>query len=88
MTASGPRLPAAHLLATDRGRHLFITNGSRLFDIDADLFAEFDQALTGRDEGRVASLLAEAGLDGAALIDDIPLSPPPIHALSLAIAQK
>jgi uncharacterized protein len=88
MTASGPRLPAAHLLATDSGRHLFIANGSRLFDIEADLFAEFDQALTGRDAGRVSSLLAEAGLDGAALIDDIPLSPPPIHALSLAIAQK
>lgn len=88
MKASGPRLPAAHLLATEAGRHLFVADGSRLFDIDADLFAEFEAALTGRDDGKVASLLAQAGLDGAPLIDDVPLAPPPIHALSLAVAQK
>jgi uncharacterized protein len=88
MQASGPRLPAAHLLATEAGRHLFVANGSRLFDIEADLFAEFDTALTSRDAGKVASLLAEARLDDAPLIDDKPLSPPPIHALSLAVAQK
>lgn len=88
MKASGPRLPAAHLLATEAGRHLFVADGSRLFDIDADLFAEFEAALTGRDDGRVASLLAQAGLDGTPFIDDTPLAPPPIHALSLAVAQK
>lgn len=88
MKASGPRLPAAHLLATEAGRHLFVADGSRLFDIDADLFAEFEAALTGRDDGKVASLLAQAGLAGAPFIDDMPLAPPPIHALSLAVAQK
>lgn len=88
MKASGPRLPAAHLLATEAGRHLFVADGSRLFDIDADLFAEFETALTGHDARKVASLLAQAGLDGAPLIDDVPLAPPPIHALSLAVAQK
>lgn len=88
MKASGPRLPAAHLLATEAGRHLFVADGSRLFDIDADLFAEFEAALTGHDARKVASLLALAGLDGAPLIDDVPLAPPPIHALSLAVAQK
>lgn len=88
MKASGPRLPAAHLLATEAGRHLFVADGSRLFDIDAGLFAEFDAALAGRDGGKVASLLAQAGLHGVPLIDDTPLTPPPIHALSLAVAQK
>lgn len=88
MEASGPRLPEAHLLATDAGRHLFVANGSRLFDIDAGLFVEFDTALTTRDAGRIASLLELAGLDDAPLIDDVPLPPPPIHALSLAVAQK
>lgn len=88
MKASRPRLPAAHLLATEAGRHLFVADGSRLFDIDADLFAEFEAALTGHDARKVASLLALAGLDGAPLIDDVPLAPPPIHALSLAVAQK
>ncbi|QIG52517.1 radical SAM protein [Nordella sp. HKS 07] len=88
MQASRPRLPAAHLLATDAGRHLFVADGSRLFDIEADLFAEFETALTGLDSGKVARLLAQAGLDSAPLIDDVPLPPPPIHALSLAVAQK
>lgn len=88
MEASHPRLPAAHLLATAAGRHLFVADGSRLFDIEAGLFAEFDTALTALDSGQVASLLAQAGLDGAPLIDDVALPPPPIHALSLAVAQK
>lgn len=88
MKSAGPRLPAAHLLATEAGRHLFIADGSRLFDIEAGLFAEFDTALDARDADKVASLLAQAGLDGAPLIDDVPLAPPPIHALSLAVAQK
>ena len=88
MKASGPRLPAAHLLRTEAGRHLFVADGSRLFDIDAGLFAEFDTALTGHDANKVASLLAEAGLDGSPMIDDEPLEPPPVHALSLAVAQK
>ncbi|HTN98065.1 MAG TPA: radical SAM protein, partial [Nordella sp.] len=88
MAASGPRLPAAHLLATEAGRHLFVADGSRLFDIEAGLFAEYDAALTGRDAGKVAQLLAQAGLGQAPLIDDVPLAPPPIHALSLAVAQK
>jgi uncharacterized protein len=88
MNSSGARLPAVHLLATEAGRHLFVADGSRLFDIDADLFAEFDAALRGLNASKVASLLAQAGLGGAPLIDDMPLSPPPIHALSLAVAQK
>lgn len=88
MAASGPRLPAAHLLATQAGRHLFVADGSRLFDIEAGLFAEFETALTTLDAGKVGELLARAGLDGSPLIDDAPLPPPPIHALSLAVAQK
>ena len=36
----------------------------------------------------VEALLREAGLDSRPLIDDTPLAPPAIHALSLAVAQK
>src|SRR5262245_17991941 len=88
MKASGVRLPAAHLLATEHGHHLFVADGSRLFDIDNELFAEFDGACGRHDADGVARLLAQAGLGGAPLIDDGPLEPPPIHALSLAVAQK
>jgi len=88
MEAARPRLPAAHLLDTQSGRHLFVADGSRLFDIDADLYADYDAALNGGEAEQIASLLREAGLGGAPLIDDVPLAPPPIHALSLAVAQK
>ena len=88
MEAARPRLPAAHLLATQSGRHLFVADGSRLFDIGADLYVDYDAALNGGEAEQIASLLREAGLGGAPLIDDVPLAPPPIHALSLAVAQK
>lgn len=88
MEAARPRLPAAHLLDTPSGRHLFVADGSRLFDIGADLYVDYDAALNGGEAEQIASLLREAGLGGAPLIDDVPLAPPPIHALSLAVAQK
>ncbi len=85
MAASAPRSPQAHLIESALGRHLFIADGSRLFDADSRLFAQFDTAMT---EGRVGDLLDHVGLGGAPFIDDTPLNSPPIHALSLAIAQK
>src|SRR5271170_170639 len=85
MTASLPRSPQAHLIESALGRHLFIPDGSRLFDADPKLFAQLDTAIT---EGGVGDLLDRLGLRGAPFVDDTPLSSPPIHALSLAIAQK
>lgn len=85
MTASAPRSPQAHLIESALGRHVFIADGSRLFDADARLFAQFDAAMA---EGRVGELLDHVGLGGTPFIDDTPLTSPPIHALSLAIAQK
>ncbi|MFN4142404.1 radical SAM protein [Aestuariivirga sp.] len=88
MTAAAPRTPELHLIAADGARHVFVANGSRLFEIDEDLFAGLDQAIAG--EGRVVlpELLSKAGLAGPAAIDDTPLSSPTVHALSLAVAQK
>ena len=85
MTASAPRTPQSHLIETTLGRHVFVADGSRLFDADAALFTDFDAAMT---EGRVGELLDRVGLGGLPFIDDTPLAAPPIHALSLAIAQK
>jgi uncharacterized protein len=67
------------------GGHVFVTNGSQLFDADADLFAELREA-EGSDG--LASLLERVGLGGPPRVDDQPLTDPPLHALSLAIAQK
>ncbi len=60
-------------------------DGSRLFDAAAPLFAELNGAIHG--DG-VAALLDRIGLGGPPRIDDTPLADPPLHALSLAIAQK
>ena len=85
MAASAPRSPHAHLIESDLGRHLFIADGSRLFDADEKLFLQLDAAIT---EGGIGGLLDRLGLTGTPFIDDAPLISPPIHALSLAIAQK
>lgn len=89
MTASLPRSSQAHLIESAMGHHLFIPDGSRLFDADPKLFAQLDGAMTGGGgDLLVGELLDRFGLRGAPFIDDAPLDSPPIHALSLAIAQK
>jgi len=85
MTASAPQSPHAHLIDATIGGHVFVSDGSRLFDADADFFGELRIALEG-DE--IAGLLDRVGLGGPPRIDDQPLTDPPLHALSLAIAQK
>ncbi len=85
MTASAPRSPDAHLLDTDAGHHVFIVDGSRLFDADARLAARLAAAI---DDGQLEALLDEVGVRGVPYIDDEPLTAPPLHAISLAIAQK
>jgi uncharacterized protein len=85
MTASAPQSPHAHLIDAAIGGHIFVCDGSRLYDVDAELFAELRTASIG--EG-IAGVLDRIGLGGSPQIDDQPLTDPPLHALSLAIAQK
>ncbi|MGA8939715.1 MAG: radical SAM protein [Acidobacteriaceae bacterium] len=88
MAASAPKAVDVHLLQTIKGHHLFVADGSRLFDAEASLFRSFQTAIDHDDQSDITLLLKQVGLAGAPLIDDTPLAPPPIHALSLAIAQK
>jgi len=85
MARSAPRSASVHLFETGLGSHVFVADGSRLFDADPILFSRLDTAET---DLAIGSLLAEAGLDDAPAIDDVALSEPPLHALSLAVAQK
>ncbi len=85
MAVSAPRSADIHLFENSDGYHLFISNGSRLFDIDRDLFAGLGKAISS---GHVGDFLDKIGLDIPRLIDDQPLVRPSIHALSLAVAQK
>lgn len=88
MSASAPRVPQVHLFETSLGQHLFVADGSRLFDADPSLFQGFESATAAGGEDEIEALLKRAGLGGPPLIDDVPLPPPPIHAVSLAVAQK
>jgi uncharacterized protein len=85
--ASRPRSRHAHWAqAGERGRVL-IVNGSRVFEVDREVIDALDAA-AARDEASVEETLTAFGLDAPAFIDDTPLSSPPLHALSLAVAQK
>jgi len=86
--ASTPRTPQLHLIESATGGHLFVADGSRLFDADAEMFASYDAAVARGEAAEIDELLRRAGLSGKPYIDDTPLPPPPIRALSLAIAQK
>jgi uncharacterized protein len=87
MRVSSPRTPQIHLIESALGGHLFVADGSRLFDADASLFESYHQAILGGSEA-IDALLRQAGLVERPFIDDTPLAPPPLRALSLAIAQK
>jgi uncharacterized protein len=88
MSASAPRTPQAHLIESALGGHLFVADGSRLFDAEPELYRRCGAAMARGDGDAVEDLLRQAGLDSPPLIDDAPLPPPKIRALSLAIAQK
>src|SRR5512135_3877740 len=45
IAASVPRSPDVHLLATGAGEHVFLPDGSRLFDADARLARRFAAAV-------------------------------------------
>jgi uncharacterized protein len=74
-----------HLLETALGHHVFVADRSQLFDSDPILFSLLDTAETTE---AISALLGDAGLGQTPAIDDNPPSAPPLHALSLAIAQK
>jgi uncharacterized protein len=88
VAASRPRHRDAHLVDDAQGAQLLMVNGSRLYHLPPALTSEFRQALNSDDAGALQRLVDSCGLQAEAMIDDTPLNAPPLHALSLAIAQK
>src|SRR6476620_3883546 len=78
---------SAHRFQSRHGEHVFLSDGSRIYDVSRAIQAELDQALALGDAA-LERLLGRLGLDGAPHVDDRPLEDPPIRALSLAVAQK
>ena len=69
------------------GAHLFVADGSRIYDIDSVVDEELQQALRQGSDA-VDALLARYGLAAEPRISDTPLEDPPLRSLSLAVAQK
>ncbi len=70
--------PAFHAFESEIGHHLLAVDGSRIYDIDAEVSA----GLEAGDDGALADLLT-----GQPYVDDQPLEPPPLRSLSLNVAQ-
>lgn len=85
MQTSRPHSSHLHLWRTDEQAQLLVVNGSRLFDITPELERNIASAIAQGDEG---GLLARLGIDGTPLIDDQAPDAMPVHAFSLAVAQK
>ena len=88
VAASRPRQRHAHLVDDAQGAQLLMVNGTRLYHLPPGLTEQFRAALGSDDPALLQGLVDSCGLQAEALIDDTPLAAPPLHALSLAIAQK
>jgi uncharacterized protein len=87
VAGSRPRARAAHWHGTPQGGQLFVVDRSRIFDVEASVLRRLDVAATQSEEA-VTRVLEELGVVAPAAIDDEPVRSPPLHALSLAVAQK
>lgn len=86
--ASRPRSPDFHFVKGPKGTQLFVPNGSQLVPLGQGMEEEVKAVLASGDQNRISTLLSQLGVSMAVAIDDTPLADPPLHALSLAIAQK
>src|SRR5207237_2479016 len=86
--ASAPRHPDVHFVDSPAGPHLFVANGSQLYRVNSRTADALKAAVESIDSKAVNRLLARLGVETNSLIDDAPISSPPLHSLSLAIAQK
>lgn len=85
---SKPLSPELHFIEGAKGKQLFIPNGSQLHAVDVLVEERIKRVLALQDEQALSYELTALGIDLPPLITDEPLSDPPLHALSLAIAQK
>lgn len=85
---SKPRSAHVHLIKGGASTQIFIPNGSRLYTVSQDVEQRITSLMNKKDEKGLQDELIILGLDAPEYITNEPLQSPPLHALSLAIAQK
>jgi uncharacterized protein len=84
---SRPRSRHAHWQTSGERSQLLVVNGTRVFDIDCESVQRLDAAAELGDDA-VEQVLESLDLLAPPFVDHTPLTSPPLHALSLAVAQK
>lgn len=84
---SRPRSRHAHWQNLGDGGQLLVVNGSQIYDVDREIVERLDAAAPLGDAA-VERVLEAIGVLSGPCVDDTPLVAPPLHALSLAVAQK
>ena len=87
LVPSRPRSRHAHWQSFGDRNQLLVVNGSRIYDVDDEIVSRLEQAVS-LGESAVEQVLESLGLLVPPLIDDTPLTSPPLRAISLAVAQK
>ncbi|WP_281233244.1 radical SAM/SPASM domain-containing protein [Flavobacterium gelatinilyticum] len=85
---SKPYSAKAHLIKGGQSTQIFIPNGSRLYTIPQEIEQKIAFLIQEKDEKALQKELLHLGLEAPDYITDEPLQSPPLHALSLAIAQN
>ena len=74
--------PHWHLFETDVGNHVFVTDGSRIYSVDSQTASALDRSAFSVDK------LESIGIPSVNAVSDERVTSMPLHALSLAVAQK
>jgi uncharacterized protein len=83
-----PRTPTVHLVREGSTAQLLVVDSSQLYQLSTEIAARIDSVIETGDEAALSNMLFALGLAAPGAIDDSPLESPPVHALSLAVAQK
>ena len=78
--------PDFNLIGSEPGKHLFVVDGSRLFDLDHESSDQVETILGQPDSPNYESLVARFTTDRGRYIDPDPIEPPPLRSLSLNVA--
>jgi uncharacterized protein len=84
---TAPKFPSIHFFEVEGSAFVLLPDSSRVFRVTAEMRARLHTAAVLGEES-LHEALEECGLAAANPITDEPITAPPVHALSLAVAQK